>query len=212
MFRKTVPSTFIPNMNSNPLACPYLYSPRHLVNEADTIFILFAQTQNTTRAHRDTRRSNGFNGSQTLIIRTGANDLARVSLYFLGSNGQRNSPLGKTRAKCRGCGYKHSIRPASIAVPAQEKACQEWCKLHISISLQRYQQDPTPYTQDSPSIPIPRTSVTIFKIFSNPLFLPARSLHAAPMQKRVDPFALASRAALRTGSMSTRRDALVSVL
>ena len=61
-------------------------------------------------------------------------------------------------------------------------------------------------------MPIPLTSVTIFKIFSKPDFLPARSRHAAPMQKRVEPFAVASRAALSTGSMSTSLDALVSVL
>ena len=61
-------------------------------------------------------------------------------------------------------------------------------------------------------MPMPLTSLTIVKIFSNPLFLPARSLHAAPMQNRVEPLALALRAASSTGSMSTRRDALVGVL
>ena len=61
-------------------------------------------------------------------------------------------------------------------------------------------------------MPMPLTSLTIVKIFSNPLFLPARSLHAAPMQNRVEPLALALRAASSTGSMSTRRDAFVGVL
>jgi len=64
----------------------------------------------------------------------------------------------------------------------------------------------------SPSIPIPRTSVTIRKIFSKPDFLPAKSLHAAPIQNRVDPFSFAFRAASSTGSTSTRREALVGVL
>ena len=63
-----------------------------------------------------------------------------------------------------------------------------------------------------PSIPIPLTSVTIFKIFSNPDFLPAKSLHAAPIQNRVEPFALASRAASNTGSISINLEALVGVL
>jgi hypothetical protein len=66
--------------------------------------------------------------------------------------------------------------------------------------------------EDLPSIPILLTSVTIVRIFSNPDFLPARSLHAAPIQNRVEPFAFASRAASRTGSMSTNLDALVGVL
>lgn len=61
-------------------------------------------------------------------------------------------------------------------------------------------------------MPIPLTSLTIFRIFSKPDFLPAKSLHAAPMQNLVDPFSLASRAACRTGSMSIKRDALVGVL
>jgi hypothetical protein len=64
----------------------------------------------------------------------------------------------------------------------------------------------------APSIPIPLTSVTIFRIFSKPDLRPAKSLHAAPMQNRVEPLALASRAAFRTGSMSTSLEALVSVL
>jgi hypothetical protein len=54
--------------------------------------------------------------------------------------------------------------------------------------------------------------VTIFKIFSKPDFLPAKSLHAAPIQNRVEPLALASRAASNTGSMLTNLEALVGVL
>jgi hypothetical protein len=50
------------------------------------------------------------------------------------------------------------------------------------------------------------------RIFSKPDLRPARSRQAAPMQKRVDPFALAWRAASRTGSILTRRDASVGVL
>ena len=61
-------------------------------------------------------------------------------------------------------------------------------------------------------MPIPLTSVTIFKIFSKPDFLPAKSLHAAPIQNRVDPFALASLAASKTGSMSINLEAFVGVL
>lgn len=61
------------------------------------------------------------------------------------------------------------------------------------------------------SIPIPRISLTIVRMRSNPRLRPERSRHAAPMQKRVLPFSLAFRAASRTGSMSTRRDALVGV-
>jgi hypothetical protein len=61
------------------------------------------------------------------------------------------------------------------------------------------------------SIPIPRTSRTISKILSNPLFLPARSLHAAPMQKRVLPLSFAFRAASSTDSSSTKREAFVGV-
>ena len=41
------------------------------------------------------------------------------------------------------------------------------------------------------SIPMPRTSRTIVRIRSKPRLRPARSLHAAPMQKRVLPFSLA---------------------
>jgi hypothetical protein len=59
---------------------------------------------------------------------------------------------------------------------------------------------------------MPLTSVTIFKIFSKPDLRPAKSRQAAPMQKRVEPLAFASRAAFNTGSISTRREALVSVL
>lgn len=62
------------------------------------------------------------------------------------------------------------------------------------------------------SIPMPRTSRTIVRMRSKPLLRPARSLHAAPMQKRVLPFSLACRAAARTGSMSTSFDAFVDVL
>jgi hypothetical protein len=65
---------------------------------------------------------------------------------------------------------------------------------------------------DPPSMSIARTSLTILRIFSKPDFLPARSRQAAPMQNRVEPFALAWRAASSTGSMSTRREALVGVL
>lgn len=61
------------------------------------------------------------------------------------------------------------------------------------------------------SIPIPRTSRTMVRILSNPRFLPARSLHAAPMQNLVLPFSLAFRAASKTGSMSSNFEALVGV-
>lgn len=68
------------------------------------------------------------------------------------------------------------------------------------------------YQEYSPSMPIPLTSVTIFKIFSKPDFLPAKSRHAAPMQNRVEPFSFASLAACRTGSISIKREAFVGVL
>lgn len=61
------------------------------------------------------------------------------------------------------------------------------------------------------SIPIPRTSRTIVKIRSKPRLRPARSRHAAPIQKRVLPFSLAFLAASSTGSMSTSLDACVAV-
>lgn len=61
------------------------------------------------------------------------------------------------------------------------------------------------------SIPIPRTSRTMCRMRSKPRLRPARSLHAAPMQNRVLPFALAFRAASSTGSTSSRRDAVVGV-
>lgn len=61
------------------------------------------------------------------------------------------------------------------------------------------------------SMSILRTSRTISKMRSNPRLRPAKSLHAAPMQKRVLPFSLAFRAASRTGSMLTKRDASVGV-
>ena len=62
------------------------------------------------------------------------------------------------------------------------------------------------------SMSILRISRTISRIRSKPRFLPARSLHAAPMQKRVLPFSFALRAASNTGSTSRRREALVSVV
>jgi hypothetical protein len=74
---------------------------------------------------------------------------------------------------------------------------------------QLYSEHPT---HDIPSMPMPLTSVTIFRIFSNPLFFPSSPRQAAPMQKRVEPLALAFLAASRTGSISTRREALVDVL
>lgn len=60
-------------------------------------------------------------------------------------------------------------------------------------------------------MPIPRTSLTISKIFLNPVLRPARSRQAAPIQNLVLPFSLALRAAWRTGSSSTRRDGFVGV-
>lgn len=62
------------------------------------------------------------------------------------------------------------------------------------------------------SMSILRTSRTISRIRSKPRFLPAKSLHAAPMQKRVLPFSFALRAASSTGSISKRREALVAVV
>ena len=62
------------------------------------------------------------------------------------------------------------------------------------------------------SMSILRISRTISRIRSKPRFLPARSLHAAPMQKRVLPFSFALRATSNTGSTSRRREALVSVV
>ena len=57
-----------------------------------------------------------------------------------------------------------------------------------------------------------RISRTISRMRSKPRFLPAKSLHAAPMQKRVLPFSFARRAASSTGSISRRREALVAVV
>jgi hypothetical protein len=62
------------------------------------------------------------------------------------------------------------------------------------------------------SMSILRISRTISRIRSKPRFLPAKSLHAAPMQKRVLPFSFALRAASSTGSTSRRREALVVVV
>ena len=62
------------------------------------------------------------------------------------------------------------------------------------------------------SMSILRISRTISRIRSKPRFLPAKSLHAAPMQNRVLPFSFALRAASTTGSTSRRRDALVAVV
>ena len=62
------------------------------------------------------------------------------------------------------------------------------------------------------SMSILRISRTISRIRSKPRFLPAKSLHAAPMQKRVLPFSFALRAASSTGSTSRRREALVAVV
>ncbi len=62
------------------------------------------------------------------------------------------------------------------------------------------------------SMSILRISWTISRIRSKPRFLPAKSLHAAPMQKRVLPFSFALRAASSTGSISRRREALVAVV
>ena len=57
-----------------------------------------------------------------------------------------------------------------------------------------------------------RISRTISRMRSKPRFRPARSLHAAPIQKRVLPFAFALRAASKTGSISRRREAFVAVV
>jgi hypothetical protein len=57
-----------------------------------------------------------------------------------------------------------------------------------------------------------RISRTISRIRSKPRFRPARSLHAAPIQKRVLPFDFALRAASNTGSISSRREAFVAVV
>jgi hypothetical protein len=62
------------------------------------------------------------------------------------------------------------------------------------------------------SMSILRISRTISRIRSKPRFLPAKSLHAAPMQNRVLPFSFALRADSNTGSTSRRRDALVAVV
>jgi hypothetical protein len=58
-------------------------------------------------------------------------------------------------------------------------------------------------------MPIPLTSLTIFKILSNPFFLPSKPLHAAPIQNLVEPFSLALRAASMTGSIWTSGVAFV---
>lgn len=57
-----------------------------------------------------------------------------------------------------------------------------------------------------------RISLTISRMRSKPRFRPDRSLHAAPIQKRVLPFAFALRAASNTGSISSRREAFVGVV
>ena len=62
------------------------------------------------------------------------------------------------------------------------------------------------------SMSILRISRTISRMRSKPRFLPDKSRHAAPMQKRVLPFAFALRAASNTGSISRRREALVAVV
>lgn len=61
------------------------------------------------------------------------------------------------------------------------------------------------------SMSMARTSRTICRMRWKPRLRPARSRHAAPMQKRVLPLALALRAASRTGSTSRSGDALVVV-
>jgi len=62
------------------------------------------------------------------------------------------------------------------------------------------------------SMSILRISRTISRMRSKPRFLPDKSRHAAPMQKRVLPFSFALRAASNTGSISRRREALVAVV
>lgn len=61
------------------------------------------------------------------------------------------------------------------------------------------------------SMSILRTSVTISRIRWNPRLRPAKSRHAAPMQNRVLPFALALRAASMTGSTCRSGEAVVGV-
>jgi len=92
----------------------------------------------------------------------------------------------------------------------QQKTIEKQGETHASFNWRACSGESIPRVVQT-SMPIPRTSRTIFRILSKPLFRPARSLHAAPMQNRVLPFSLAFRAASRTGSTSRRREAEVGV-
>jgi hypothetical protein len=158
------------------------------VNQSDPILILLTKTEDTTGTNRDTSITNRINRRQSLIVRSGSND--------------------------RGVKLPRSIE--IMVVCAQPSILESDClfrRKHSQGSTDYHQLDLwNPLDGDSPSIPIPLTSVTIFKIFSKPDFLPAKSLHAAPIQNRVEPFALASRAASNTGSISINLEAFVGVL
>lgn len=83
-------------------------------------------------------------------------------------------------------------------------------RTHASLSCRAWSGESMPSVVHT-SMPIPRTSRTIVRIFSNPRLRPASSRHAAPMQNRVLPFSFALRAAASTGSISTSFDAFVGV-
>ena len=97
-----------------------------------------------------------------------------------------------------------------LGISASSRAGGEMAT-YASFSCRAWSGDSMPSVVQT-SMPMPRTSRTMVRILSKPRLRPARSRHAAPMQKRVLPFSLALRAASRTGSISTRREALVAVV
>lgn len=53
-----------------------VYPPRDLVDQPDPVLRLLSQTQDTTRAHRDTSISHRVDGSEPFIVATTGDDLA----------------------------------------------------------------------------------------------------------------------------------------
>ena len=119
---------------------------------------------------------------------------------------------GKTLEMCRDCDCRQSIHCHEIKPQSERKEKKQAKKIidYASLSRRACSGESIPRVVQT-SMPIPRTSRTMSRILSKPRFRPARSLQAAPIQKRVLPFSFAFLAASRTGSSSTSLEAVVGV-
>lgn len=156
-----------------------------LPDQTYTVLVLLTKAENATRADADAGFADSLDGSDAVVVRASRDDfwVELARCVQVVVVGAQSGFLEPTRL----VGREHAEGRAHC------------CQKNVS-------------RQHSPSMPIPRTSLTIVRIFSKPDLRPARSRHAAPMQKRVEPLALALRAASSTGSIWTRRLAVVGVL